>query len=137
MADEYQMLERSPTLEEYLTVTRAVGWESYTNAESVELALKNSIYHVVALYRGQIVGMARIVGDGAMFYYIQDVSVIPEHRGRGIGQRMVACLMAYLKKNAPSRAFVGLFATEGHDDFYRHYGFEVSAGLTGMFQWVK
>lgn len=137
MADEYQIIERSPTLEEYAFITGAVGWESYTNFDSVELALKNSIYHVVTLYRGQIVGMARIVGDGAMFYYIQDVSVVPDHQGRGIGQRMMAYLMAYLENHAPSRAFIGLFATDGHDDFYRHYGFAESAALTGMFQWVK
>ncbi|HEX2905457.1 MAG TPA: GNAT family N-acetyltransferase, partial [Phototrophicaceae bacterium] len=133
MSAQYDLLERAPTLAEYTRMTLAVGWESFTNFAAVELALKNSLYHVIAYDHGEIVGMARVVGDGAMFYYIQDVAVVPDQRGRGLGQLLMNQIMAYLRANAPARAFIGLFATEGHDNFYRYYGFEQSPELTGMY----
>lgn len=29
--------------------------------------------------------MGRVVGDGAFFFYVQDVAVHPQHRRRGLG----------------------------------------------------
>jgi ribosomal protein S18 acetylase RimI-like enzyme len=135
MTSPYQIIERAPTLDEYKQITFAVGWEDLTNFEAVETALNNSAYHVIVLYQNQIVGMARIIGDGAMFYFIQDVAVNPSHQGKGVGRLMMDHVMAYLKNHAPRQAFIGLFATEGHVEFYRHYGFEIASPMTGMLQW--
>jgi GNAT superfamily N-acetyltransferase len=77
--------------------------------------------------------MGRIVGDGAIYFYVQDVIVRPAHQGRGIGRCIVNCLMDWIHDNAPPRAFVGLFAAEGRDGFYAHYGFMRHPALTGMF----
>ncbi len=137
MPNDYHIIERAPTLEEYRRMTYAVGWQDLTNFDVAETALRNAIFHVVVCFGDEIVGMGRIVGDGAMFYYLQDVSVVPEHRGRGIGRLIVDRLMLYVKSNAPDRAFVGLFATEGHEDFYHHYGFEIDPSYTGMLYWIQ
>lgn len=40
----------------------------------------------------------------------------------------------WLAGHAPPQAFVGLFAAAGTEAFYRRFGFEVHAGLTGMFR---
>jgi hypothetical protein len=74
-----RLVERLPTVEEYDVLIRAVGWAKYTNVEAVATALQNTLYAVVAVEGDRIVGMARVVGDGVMFFYVQDVVVIPEY----------------------------------------------------------
>ncbi len=57
--------------------------------------------------------MGRVVGDGAVYFYIQDIVVHPEHQGKGIGENIMSALMTYLQENAPDKAFIGLFASKG------------------------
>lgn len=128
---------RLPTLEEYRALCAAVGWEEVINFEAAPLSLSRSLFGVTVLDytpgREQAVGMGRIVGDGAIYFYIQDIVVRPEYQGQGIGRLIVEKLMAWLRSHAPDRSFVGLFASEGRDSFYAHFGFLRHPALTGMF----
>ena len=112
----------------------AVGWADYTNLDVADDALAHSLYHVVALHEEAVIGMARVVGDGAMFFYIQDVVVAPAHRGRGVGTLLLERVMGYLEGAAPKRAFIGLFAAAGTPPYYARFGFAVRMGLTGLFR---
>ncbi len=132
MTDQYRLWERPPDMEEYRFLCRAVGWEEFINFDAARASLVNSLYHVVALYDEVVIGMARVVGDGALFFYVQDVIVIPAHQGRGVGALLVGRVMDYIKGHAPEKAFVGLFAVERTLPFYARYGFAVDPGLTGM-----
>ena len=85
------------------------------NFDVAAKAIDSSLYAVVAVHKEQAVGMGRIVGDGAIFYYIQDIAVSPKHQKQGIGARILDTLMEYLKHHAPEKAFVGLFAAEGSE----------------------
>jgi GNAT superfamily N-acetyltransferase len=131
---EYIIAERAPTLEEYHTICTAVGWAGVINFDAAAEALPRSLYAVVALHAGQAIGMGRIVGDGAIFFYLQDIAVLPAHQGAGLGGRIVGRLLEYVARAAPPQAFVGLFAAAGKEPFYQRYGFQAHAGLTGMFQ---
>ena len=136
-ATPYTLLERLPTPEEYRRLCEAVGWGPVMNFEAAPTSLERSLYGVVALHLGQAVGMARIVGDGAIYHYLQDVVVHPDHQHRGIGRRLVAAAVAHAQAHAPDRAFLGVFAAEGTESFYRSAGFERHDALTGMFQVVR
>jgi len=48
----------------------------------IEKALPNSLYFVCAVSDGEIIGMARIIGDGGIAYYIQDVIINRNINGR-------------------------------------------------------
>lgn len=37
----------------------------------------------------ELLGMARVIGDGGLFYYIQDVIFIPEYQRQGIGTQLM------------------------------------------------
>ena len=137
MTPDYQLVERVATLEEYRELCTAVGWAKVMNFEAAETALPNSLYGVVVLCDNKVIGMGRIVGDGAIFYYVQDVAVHPDHQRKGVGKTIVGQLVNYVKQNAPEKAFLGVFAAEGTESFYRHYGFEHYPVLTGMFQVVQ
>ncbi len=74
------------------------------------------------------------MGDGGIYFYIQDVIVLPEFQGQGVGKRIMDSLMEYLEENANSRAFIGLMAAKGTAGFYMRFGFnERPSEGPGMF----
>jgi len=48
------------------------------NFDAAVEALPRSLFAVVAVAEGEPIGMGRIVGDGAIFFYTQDIAVIPQ-----------------------------------------------------------
>jgi ribosomal protein S18 acetylase RimI-like enzyme len=120
--DAYRIVERQPTVDEYQRLRRAVGWNEMTD-EALQVGLPNALYSVVLELDGAAVGCARIVGDGGLYFYLQDVIVLPEHQGRGQGARLMGALMAYLERTARPGAFLGLMAAVGAERFYERYGF--------------
>ena len=87
--EEYTIVEMLPSAQDYNRLRVAVGWKPYREAV-IEDSLPNSLYCLCALIDGQTVGMARIIGDDGMVYYIQDVIVLREYQRRGIGTHMMA-----------------------------------------------
>lgn len=136
---KFQILERTPTLSEYHAICESVGWGAVINFEAAPDSLNHSLYGAVAIHDGQAVGMGRIVGDGAIFFYIQDIAVMPPYQGRGIGTAIMDALMHYVRTTAPDKAFVGLFAAQQAIRFYEKYGFFIPPAddLTGMFCVVR
>ena len=68
----YQIVEKLPSPEEYTLLRQTVGWGIHDHDVIVK-ALPNSLYCVCAYANADIIGMARIIGDGGLAYYIQDV----------------------------------------------------------------
>ncbi|AHV95740.1 GNAT family N-acetyltransferase [Paenibacillus sabinae] len=133
LSEQYEIIERLPTVLEHKTLWEAVGWGK-VNIEMTEQSIANSVYGVIAISDGNVIGMGRIVGDGAMYYYIQDVAVLPEHQNKGIGKEIIDKLLNYINVNCAGAGFVGLFASHGKDEFYEKFGFkDHSPGMTGMF----
>ena len=54
-------------VEEFTSLRNKVGWGE-TCIQLAQIALSNSLFHVGAYSNKKLVGMARIVGDGAMFF---------------------------------------------------------------------
>jgi GNAT superfamily N-acetyltransferase len=79
-----------PETAEALELYGAVGWGAYTEApEILERALRGSSSVATARREGRLLGLARVVSDGAVIAYLQDVLVHPEAQGEGIGRRLV------------------------------------------------
>lgn len=100
-----------------------MGWRDDVNFAAAKAALAASLFHVVAEIDGAVVGMARVVGDGAMFFYVQDVVVAPEHQAKGIGARLIQAIRDWLIANAPPMAQAFVFEADGRHEFYRKLGF--------------
>lgn len=47
--------------------------------EQVEKALNNGLFNVSAVCDGKVVGMGHLVGDGAMYWYLQEIIALSEH----------------------------------------------------------
>jgi GNAT superfamily N-acetyltransferase len=117
-----EIAEGFPTPEEYNRLRAAVGWGIYEPAVIAE-ALPQSLYGVYAYDHAVLVGMARVIGDGGLVYYVQDVIVIPEYQGLGIGGALMDRVMTYIRMHASHNSIIGLMAAQGKEGFYERYGF--------------
>lgn len=116
----------------------AVGWDSYADPVRAAAAIQGSLFHVVALADEAVVGMGRIVGDGAVFFYIQDVVVLPAYHWQGIGTQITERLMAYLHEHAPPGSMLGLFAAPTAVPLYERFGFQLSTnGMSQYTPWSR
>jgi GNAT superfamily N-acetyltransferase len=121
---ELSVVEQLPSPADYNRLRDLVGWGTYEE-DVIARSLPQSLYCVCAKVDGQVVGMARVVGDGGTVFYVQDVIVVPGYQRRGIGTQMMDRVMAYLGAHAHRNSFVGLMAAKGIEAFYARYGFVV------------
>jgi GNAT superfamily N-acetyltransferase len=119
---DYRLVEGNPSKEDYQRLRAAVGWSPF-EPEATERGLRNDLFGVTLLHGADVVGCGRIVGDGAVYFYLQDIIVLPEHQKRGLGALIMDAVMAFIEREAAPGSFVGLMAAVGVEGFYERYGF--------------
>lgn len=113
---------RKLTVSEYQTLRNSTPWAALENS-TVARALKKDLFTVCVLDQEKIIGMGRLIGDGAIYFYIQDVIVLPEYQGMGVGNNIMQEIEKYLLENAPKNAFIGLMAASGVEAFYTTFNY--------------
>ncbi|NMP30128.1 GNAT family N-acetyltransferase [Thalassotalea sp. M1531] len=122
----------SPSVATYNELRKKVGWGN-TSPEQAKTALNNSLFHVIAISNEEVIGMARVIGDGAMFFYIQDLVVDPSFQRKGVGGMLMQKIESYLVKSALPGVTIGLLSAKGKENFYQRYGYNVRDGsLLGL-----
>ena len=111
----------------------AVGWTAYTRDMPLLLrGYENSLLALAAYEEGELMGIARAVGDGETVVFVQDLLVYPRWQRRGVG---TALLRAVIERY-PGVRQIQLTADFGGrtEAFYRSAGFcELSeAGCRGF-----
>lgn len=104
-------------------------WGRWRTRAQIETQL-DTAWRVVGAYRtdtGAQVGFARAVSDGVGFAYLADVFVLAEHRGHGLGKR----LMQLMIEDGPGRDMRWTLFTDDAHDLYRQFGF-AEPGRTAM-----
>jgi ribosomal protein S18 acetylase RimI-like enzyme len=117
------LTERPPSVEEYISLRKAVGWD-IPAPDTVKVALENTMFSVCALFDDIVVGMGRVVGDGGLYFYIQDILVVPALQQQGIGELIMDSLMNYLRDRVSPEAYIGMMAASGTTGFYERFGFK-------------
>jgi GNAT superfamily N-acetyltransferase len=85
----------------------------------VERALRHSL--CFGAFEGdRQVGFTRVISDFATYAYVSDVFVLPSDRGRGVGTRLMAAVMAHPDLQGLRRWT--LFTRDAHN-LYRKFGF--------------
>lgn len=124
-----------PTAAEFIAFRAACGWGQLDH-DTAQSSLSNSIIDVSCRHQGQLAGFGRVVGDGVLYFYLQDIIVAPEFRGQAVGRTIVGALLDAVLRRAPKGATIGLMSAYGKEDFYEHFGFErrpssvLGAGMT-------
>ncbi len=102
-------------------------WARGVSRAAVERSVRGS--WCVGAYdpRAGQVGFARLVTDAATYAWLCDVFVLPEHRGKGTGDRLVRAALDRAAADGVRRV---VLATADAHDLYRRHGFgEPRAGL--------
>lgn len=119
-----QLKDNTITVEEYLKLRRLVGWKPLTKMQA-QKALDNSLLTVGAYLAGQPIGMGRIVGDGAVICYIQDLITPPQAQGLGVGSMILRRLKNYVEeiRMPGTEMMLDLMCAKGREEFYTQHGF--------------
>lgn len=117
-------------LPKLLDLYNSVGWTSYTDTPDRLAAAVAGSHTVVAASAGeQLVGLARVVSDGASIWYLQDLLVRPDFQRRGIGRELVR---RALQDATGVRQKVLLTDDEpGQKAFYETLGFQQTTEFRG------
>jgi GNAT superfamily N-acetyltransferase len=140
----YSLLERTPTPQQYHDLHKKAGLTPPPLSPALPVipkALAGSWYSVIVIDRTsaqnqetpeQIIGMGRLVGDGALFLQVVDMAVDPEFQGKGIGRAILERLMKNVDERAPD-AYVSLIGdVPANERFYPKFGFRDVSPSTGM-----
>ena len=118
-----QINELSPEL--YLCLYRSVGWDA-PGLDQIEKALEGSLATFCACDGDMPVGMARLIGDGGMSFYIKDFAVLPDYQGQGVGRALMNAMESWIKEQLQLGWAVSLelISSKGREAFYEKFGFE-------------
>ena len=116
-----------PTTREFENLRSSVGWNNCAS-QVTSKSIENTLFWVCFYSGKELVATGRVIGDGAMYFYIQDVIVSPKQQGSGLGSSIMEHIEKYLQENAPQHATVGLLAAKGKERFYEKYNYIVRDG---------
>ncbi|MEM9604033.1 MAG: GNAT family N-acetyltransferase [Pseudomonadota bacterium] len=117
----------TPDAAEFAALRAAVGWGRVETAVA-QRALDCGLCCVTVREGETLVGVGRVVGDGALYFYIQDLAVAPAYQGLGIGAEILQEIERFLRTDAPAGATVGLLAARGKEAFYARAGYVERTG---------
>ena len=108
--------EEKPEIKDYFELRKNVGFHDLSQKQA-EMALDNALKIIVAYDGDDIVGMGRLVGDGAVICYIQDMMIRHEYRGSGIGAYIIKKLVEYTEEiTLPgTKMMLGLMRKKGSE----------------------
>ena len=112
-------------------------WSPGIPKEVVARAIANSVCFGLYDLQGPTdtqVGFARVVTDKASFAYLADVYVLEEHRGHGLGKRLIDAVMAHPALTGARRAMLGTRDAHG---LYARHGFAAPPGDGVLMQILK
>ena len=129
----------SPNL--FLHLYRSVGWDA-PGLDQIKKALEGSLATFCTYDGEQAIGMARLLGDGGMSFYIKDFAVRPEYQGKGVGRLLMNAMEEYIRSQLPDGWAVSLelISSKGKEPFYEKFGFEQRPcdwDGAGMFKMVR
>jgi GNAT superfamily N-acetyltransferase len=132
-----EIVQRLPTVAEFSAITAAVGFKPHAE-EAIAIGLANSWCAVCALSDGVVVGVGRIVGDGALHFYLTGIMIVPEFQRQGIGTRIVEVLLDRVKEIPYANTLVEALPLPGLESFYARFGFKGCRQYApGMHLWLN
>jgi ribosomal protein S18 acetylase RimI-like enzyme len=99
-------------------------WKDEYDPSGIHALIAGSFDFVIAFDEdlGKAVGMGRMISDGVSDAYIQDVVVLNDRRGEGIGAKITKELISRGKE--AGLVWIGLIAEKGTEGFYKDLGFK-------------
>lgn len=124
---------RSWNTEDIVELYKAGGWwKDEWDPAGIPILISGSYAFAIAQesLTGRAVGMGRVISDGISDAYLQDVVVDPAFRHRGIGCRIVECLVSHCLQ--AGIRWIGCIAVPQTAGFYLDLGFCEMKGFIPM-----
>ena len=109
----------------FLELYQSVGWEA-PGLDQITMAMEHSLATFCAYDGERAVGMARLLGDGGMSFYIKDFAVRPEYQGKGVGRMLMEAMESHITASIRDGWAVSLelISSKGREPFYEKFDFE-------------
>ena len=120
---------RTADIEQLKNLYKEAGWwneDDDADPGLINKIIQGSFCFAVASIHDRLIGMGRAISDGVCDSYIQDVVVLQEFRGRGIGALIMEELVKYLKSKNIN--WISLISEPDAVLFYHRHGFSQMAG---------
>jgi len=140
-------------MKDKITYTHEISIENYNDLRAsvdfitirpkrAEIALKNSLYTLIAMDGDLPIGMARVVGDGGYVYFICDVIVRPSYQSCGLGKQIIENVLQWLESQVDEgeTIMVNLMSAMEKEPFYEKLGFHrrpFGNHGSGMSRWIS
>ena len=120
-----EILMNQLTAEDFNRLFRSIGWRE-PSLKVAQKALDHSYATFSVVEKGRTIAMARLLGDGAMSFYLKTLVVEPEYQGKGIGARLVRYIEEYIHGEIEddTRVCFELMCSAGKEGFYEKLGYE-------------
>lgn len=128
----YSLLDGVPDADSYLALRAESGLSPRTPDQAALVAAGTWYGCYVTAAGGEPVAMGRLLGDGAWYFHVVDMAVLPAHQRLGLGSVVMSTLLDRVRKLAPPGAYVNLLASDSGQPLYRKFGFAQSRDL-GMY----
>jgi len=116
---------KTANIEQLIAIYKDAGWWKEENdgidPSFIQKIIDGSFCFATASHEGRIIGMGRSISDGVSDAYIQDVAVLRDYRGKGIGKMIMDEIVNFLKSKKIT--WIGLIAEPNAVSFYDKYGF--------------
>lgn len=107
---------------DYCELRRVAGL-SEKSESAARIGLPNACFTVTLYDDNQLIGMGRVIGDGATVFQIIDIAVRPEYQGQGHGKTVMKHIMDYIESVRQPGTYVSLIADYPADQLYAKFGF--------------
>ncbi|MEG0329430.1 MAG: GNAT family N-acetyltransferase [Longicatena sp.] len=107
----------------YMELRKKVNFKEYKPTD-VAHAIEHSLYSVVVFDGMKPIGIARLVGDDRICFFLKDVVVDPDYQKMLIGNLLMEYIDKYIASKACDGAYIGLMSTPNCIRFYEKHGFE-------------
>lgn len=138
---QYMILDNQLQVNDFIRLFASVGWGEFPK-DMVEIALANS-YATFSVKSGdKVIAMARLLGDGAMSFFLKDMVVKPEYQGSDIGRTLLTHVEEYIYTQLKPgwEGYLQLVSAKGKEGFYQKLGYAVhphEQSGPGMSKWIK
>lgn len=119
----YTLSYENPTVDDYYSLVKECDL-IVKDKEAIEIGLKNGLFTITIYQDNSLIGMGRVVGDGATVFHIIDVAVSPRFQGKGLGKTIMDNIMEYINDHSFKGTYVNLIAETPANYLYEKYGFQ-------------
>jgi predicted GNAT family N-acyltransferase len=119
---EVMVSELVPTAAEYIGLRARMGWGRIDEEIAVR-TIQAAAYTACLRHDGRLIGLARVMGDGALYFFLADLIIDSEFRGAGHGDRLMRVVTDYFDRTAKPGATIALIPLNGGEMFYERFGF--------------